>query len=362
MIPKLTHDQVLSWFSTILTTDLCPFLVGRVGKGKSHLGKAYAKKKNLLPITIYLDSMYEMDITGYATPNQQTKRFEYLPCNLFPLAGDPIPINPDTKKPYAGFLVIFEEFGNCPKSMQVAAQRIILDKHVGAYPLHEKAQIILLGNTVSSGANAIPISAAIRTRVGIAEIDTTSRNSVNNFIAYMKSSGFHQIVIDWVTENPDVVTDAYDDLTNDGESPFTTNRGLEAASTIINEAQKYAASSQQPLAVILRDKLVAFQSILGYARGAELHSEIMNPPMGFEEILTSPTTAQTPTSTAQLAKMSSYLAATVASDSQLNSVFVYLDRLNAEQRMSIISKVNSASNFFANSQKMKSYMQSQMNF
>lgn len=355
MLPKIIHNDVHEWFNFILASGLSPFLLGDVGKGKSQLAEAYAKSKQLLPHIIYLDSMYEMDVIGYAVPNKELGKFEYLPCNLFPLENDPMPINPETNKPYKGHLIIFEEFGNCPKSMQVAAQRVILDKAIGSHKLHPKASIVLLGNKVSSGANALPISAAIRSRCGIAELDTDSLESVDNFIKYMQSTGFHSSVVDWVSANKEKAQKINKALMTDGESPFLTWRGLGAVSNMMNKLQQKASKEQKPLATYVRGKLVVFQSLIGYSEGADFYTTIMNPAQGLEEILVSPTTANIPSGTAQLLKTASFLASNVTTDSLVDSMLVYLDRLNPEACASIVSKVTQQSPYLEAHPRVKKY-------
>lgn len=356
MLPLIKHDEVSDWFNYVLASGLSPFLLGDVGRGKSQLSEAYARDKQLKLHTIYLDSMYEMDVIGYATPNTTTGKFEYLPCDLFPLAGEPLEINPDTGKPYKGHLIVFEEFGNCPKSMQVAAQRVILDKCIGSHKLHEKSKIILLGNKVSSGANALPISAAVRSRCGIAELETDSVESLAGFLNYMRDKGFHPAVIDWATNNPTEVRKTDKQLMLDGESPFLTWRGLGAVSEMLKKLSATAGKQKVPLVTLLRGKQVVFQSLMGFANGADFFASIMNPSTGMDEILTSPTTAQVPSGTASLLRTASFLASNVTTEPQVQSMLVYLDRLNPETRISIAAKVSQQSPFLAQHKDVKSLL------
>lgn len=353
MIPQIQHSEVHNWFNYVLATDLCPFLIGDVGKGKSQLALSYAKTKQLMVHTIYLDSMYEMDVIGYATPNPDKGKFEYLPCDLFPLAGEELPINPDTGKKYKGHLIILEEFGNCPKSMQVAAQRVLLEKAIGSHPLHEKAKIVLLGNKVSSGANAVPISSAIRSRCGIAELETKSVASVNNFTKYVEEQKWHPSVVTWIQNNPDEVKEADNSLVHDGESPFTTWRCLEAVSSMMKRLQDAASKRGVPITNLVRNNLVTFQSIMGYTNGSDFHASLMNPSVGLDEILTNPEGAQVPSSTADNLKVSQFLVSNVTTEDHVDSMLTYLERLDPEARMSIGSKISASSNFLQNHEKVK---------
>ncbi|MGL4616538.1 MAG: hypothetical protein ACRCVV_22125 [Shewanella sp.] len=339
MIPLISHKEVHQWFSSVLSSGLSPMLLGGVGKGKSHLAQDYAKKRELLLHTIYLDSMYEMDIIGYASPNKETGKFEYLPCDLFPLAGEPLPMNPDTGKPYKGHCILFEEFGNCPKSMQVAAQRVILEKSIGSHKLHEKTNIILLGNKVNSGANALPISAAIRTRCGIAELNTSSAESAMDFLKYAQDSSFHPSVIQWLANNHDWLRQEFRDLIEDGASPFITNRGIEALSNMMHKCQEKADKHKVPMVSLLRGKLATIQSIIGYDAGADFFNATLVPTVGLDEILASPTTAQVATSTADTLRIASFLANNVVTPEQVQATYVYLMRLDPTLRASVASKL-----------------------
>lgn len=357
MIPQIQHEEVHNWFNYVLATDLCPFLIGDVGKGKSQLAISYAKNKQLQVHTIYLDSMYEMDVIGYATPNKEKGKFEYLPCDLFPLAGEKLGINPDTNKPYKGHLIIFEEFGNCPKSMQVAAQRILLEKSIGSHKLHEKAKIVLLGNKVSSGANAVPISSAIRSRCGIAELETKSVESISKFQNFIQSQNWHPSVVAWVQNNPDEIKEADPKLVHDGESPFTTWRCLEAVSTMMKRLQDSAGKRNVPMTNLVRNNLVTFQSIMGYTNGSDFHASLMNPSVGLEEILTNPESAQVPSSTADILKVSQYLVSNVTTEDTVDTMLTYLERLDPEARMSVASKITASSNFLQSHKKVKAIFQ-----
>lgn len=348
MIPKIKHNEVANWFSAIFATgDLCPLLLGGVGKGKTQLAYAYAKAKGLKPVTIYLDSMYEMDVIGYAVPNQEEGKFEYLPCGLFPLEGDPIPTNPDTGKAYKGFLIIFDEFGNCPKSMQVAAQRVINEKSIGSHKLHEKAKIVLLGNKVSSGANALPLSAAVRTRCGIAELETESLDSIQEFIDHMTKNKWHSSVITWAKENVVALQAEDPNLVNDGESPFTTWRGMEAVSNLMNKLQAHAAKTGEPINKLVTERAVVFKSIMGYTFGTSFVALVTsaNTAAGYDEILTDPNNAQLPATTLEILKIVNFMVTSVVSTASAKNVVTYVNRLNPELRESMKAKLAGANVF-----------------
>lgn len=311
----------------------------RYGIGKTSLAHQFADSLDLLVHEIYLDSMYEMDITGYAHPNPEKGKFDYLHCGLFPLEGEELPINPRTNKPYAGHLILFDEFGNCPKSMQVAAQRVLLTKTVGGHKLHPKARIVLLGNMLKSGTNSNKLSAAIRTRCAIAELDSESMDAINSFIDYATKNKWHSLVVDWMRQNTVKLKSVSNDLVTDGQSPFLTRRALGELSDLMHKYAQLALSKRVPLSNVISSNKVMFQSMIGVDDGADFHNYASTPIEFYNDILTDPLNAQVPVTTQDKLKITNYLVNTVTTDDHARAVVEYLKRLDPEVRASMVSKL-----------------------
>lgn len=184
MATPITHTHVQDWYKKVHCTRLTPMVLGAAGVGKTQSAIEYAHANNLIPKIIPLDSLYEMDVVGYAVPNKVTRKFDYFPSNFFPVAGDEIPAGKD------GWLLIVDEFGNCGDSMQVAAQRLIFERIVGEMTVHDAAKFIILGNTIESGANANAISTAVLTRCAVVELVSSTAES----IAYLNSKGYDPLL------------------------------------------------------------------------------------------------------------------------------------------------------------------------
>lgn len=186
MRQKIKHKDLDEWLDEIRLSRLTPMILGSVGVGKTQHGCEYAKAHNLEPIIIPLDAMYEMDVVGYAVPNKETRKFHYFPSTFFPVEGDEIPKGKD------GWLIIIDEFGNCGASMQTAAQRLIFERIVGQHKLHDKAEFLILGNTIEAGANANPISNAVLSRCAVAELLVTKED----FVEYLESKNYPTVLCD----------------------------------------------------------------------------------------------------------------------------------------------------------------------
>ena len=341
MIPKISVIQAGQHIKDCFAAGLSPFLIGDTGTSKTAQYQQVARDSNLKLITIYLDSMYEMDVVGYAVPNKTTGKFEYLPCELFPLSSDPLPMSDATEgkwvgKPVNGFIILFDEFANCPPSMQVAAQRVILEGAIGSHRLHPKAFIGLAGNKVSSGANASPISSAVRSRCGIVEIESTTQEFVDQSVNYMTKNGFHPAVIGFVNYQPNVLMENCADLKNDGESPFPSSRGLEYVSNLCWKLAKVGQKKNKPLSELLNDKHQTIQSMIGCQYGSELVDYCIIQLPTVDDIVRNPTGAALPVDLQSTFRVAAHIAANAHSQALAPAIVAYLKRMQPEMAKTIL--------------------------
>lgn len=341
-LPIITHAQADRFISNALIAGLAPMLLGDVGAGKSVSFVRYAKKNQLKFIPIYLDSMYEMDVIGYAVPNKTKGKFEYLPCDLFPLEGDEMPINPDTGKPYVGYFILFEEFGNCPPSMQVAAQRVLLEKSIGSHKLASNAYLGVAGNMVSSNTNSRPISAAVRTRCSIAGYDSTSQDYIDDTLAFMLREQFHPSVIEFLRDNQQVMSTPNKTYQEDGESPFLVARTLEGCSNLLKRKTKV-----KDLQGWYYNNLFSFAAMIGKDNADILGNYITSSSAAtgaLHEIINSPMSAQLPTSIMETLSVGDFIVTNVKTDKEAKASLIYISRLPKELGKAITNSLMSSNN------------------
>lgn len=163
---KCTPRQAAKFVEQCLAAGLVPYLQGSPGIGKSAIVKGIAKKWDLKLIDHRLSTSEPTDMTGL--PNFDSKGFaHYAPfAGLFPLEG--ISVVPDGKN---GWLIFFDEFPSAPRSVQVAAYKIVLDRMVGQYSLHEKVAIVAAGNLATDRAIVNPLSTAMQSRLVHLELE-----------------------------------------------------------------------------------------------------------------------------------------------------------------------------------------------
>jgi hypothetical protein len=185
-------------------------LLSSPGLGKSDLIKAIAKELNLKLIDIRLSTCDPCDLSGL--PNIQNGRSVWSPNQAFPLQNmDEVP------EGYEGWLLFLDEITNAPMAVQAASYRLILDREVGQYKLHDKVFIASAGNLITDAAAVTgEMSTALKSRMAHINIQVSAdawlewadkpENSVHyaitSYIRFKRETGLY-------TFNPDVDADTY---------------------------------------------------------------------------------------------------------------------------------------------------------
>lgn len=158
MMPSLAlrFSQVQQASETYLMAKLVPLILGSPGIGKSDLARIIAKKFNLFVIDIRLSQHDPVDLSGFPSP--RGNKVAYLPLDMFPLEGDPIPDG------FSGWLLFLDELPSAAPATQAAAYKLILDRMIGQYHLHKNVAIIAAGNKETDNAIVHPLSTALQSR------------------------------------------------------------------------------------------------------------------------------------------------------------------------------------------------------
>jgi len=136
---------------------LVPMLVSSPGQSKSSLIKEIAQENNKLVIDLRLSQCEPQDLMGYPIINNG--KAYYAPFNTFPVKGDKIP------EGYTGTILLLDEFNSATIATQSSAYKLVLDRMVGQYELHESVRIICAGNLASDKAIVNRLSTAMQSRL-----------------------------------------------------------------------------------------------------------------------------------------------------------------------------------------------------
>jgi hypothetical protein len=185
--PKQTYAEVLH----CIARGLVPMVTSSPGMGKSSIMQKLAKDFNLKLLDLRLSQCTPEDLQGF--PMRTGDKATFTPFDIFPLEGEAIPAG------YDGWLLFLDEATSATKPVQAAAYKLVLDRMVGSFKLHERVAIVMAGNKVTDAAVVVKMSTALQSRIIHFEMEVSSDewleyafqvgldHRVSSFISYMPS-------------------------------------------------------------------------------------------------------------------------------------------------------------------------------
>jgi hypothetical protein len=167
---KLAEEYVIN-----IRKRLVPYVKSSPGIGKSDSARKFARDSNLLLIDLRLSQCTPEDLQGY--PMREGNKAVFTPFSLFPLKGEPLPKETfaDGKEhEYDGWLLLLDELSSANKAVQAAAYKLILDRMVGSFHLHERCAIICCGNLITDRAVVHKMSTALQSRLVHYQLEITN--------------------------------------------------------------------------------------------------------------------------------------------------------------------------------------------
>lgn len=165
-----------------LEKGLVPFVKGSPGVGKTSLLRAIAQAMNLCLIDHRVAGSGPEDFNGL--PDLNGHKAVMKPFDMFPTEGDELPINKETGKPYAGWLLHLSEFNAGLPMVTVAAYKLVLEREVGQQKLHPAVHIVCDGNADEDRAITQELGTAMKTRLIWLRmvLDGTKRDHFDDFM------------------------------------------------------------------------------------------------------------------------------------------------------------------------------------
>lgn len=162
---RVKISQAIRMVTHAIKAKVVPMIHGSPAIGKSGIVHQIAETYNLFLIDLRLSQCDPTDLLGFPQILAAINRAGYTPMETFPIAGDAFPVNPKTNQPYAGWLLFLDEFNSASVAVQAAAYKIVLDRMVGKYHLHDKVAVVCAGNLESDGAIVESMSTALQSRI-----------------------------------------------------------------------------------------------------------------------------------------------------------------------------------------------------
>ena len=215
-----------------LEADLVPFIKGPPAIGKSDIVRQVADEYNLKVLDFRLSQADTTDMNGLPTFNEDKSKAQFVPMDTFPVEGDPLPVNEETGKKYAGWLLFLDELNSAQLSIQAAAFKLVLDRQVGKYNLHPHVRVIAAGNREIDKGIVNRLSTPMQSRLMHFELTVDSK-------AWLKWAGQNDIdyrIMSFIGFKPQALYDFKPDHNKDTyASPRTwefVNRIVKGRATI----------------------------------------------------------------------------------------------------------------------------------
>jgi hypothetical protein len=161
-IYRCTPRQTKALAIQAIEAGLVPFIQSSPGIGKSSIMRAIARQFRLYLIDHRLSTSAPEDLSGlpeFYTDESGIRRARFVPFEMFPVEGTRVPDG------YDGWMVFLDEANSGTKMVQAASYKLILDRMVGQYNLHERVAMGLAGNLSTDRAIVTTLSTAMQSRL-----------------------------------------------------------------------------------------------------------------------------------------------------------------------------------------------------
>ena len=189
--PKQAYAEILECISV----GLVPKLEASPGVGKSSIVAQLARDHNLKLLDLRLSQCTPEDLQGF--PMRSGNKATFTPFDIFPLEGEDIPDG------YAGWLLFLDEITSATKPVQAAAYKLILDRMVGSFKLHDHVAIVAAGNKATDKAVVSQMSTALQSRLIHYEMEVNA----NDWIEHATKQGFDHRILGFIGYTPSKLMD-----------------------------------------------------------------------------------------------------------------------------------------------------------
>ncbi len=223
----LTSKEIIEFVLNCIRTKDVPLIAGPGGIGKSQTIAQAFKKANLKMIDIRLSQYLSEDLSGL--PERNGDKATYLPFDLFPLEGDPIPDG------YDGWGVLLDELPSASEEVLAAAYSLILDRTVGGKKLHSRCAVVAAGNRASDSAIARELPDTLITRM----LPVTMEVNPKVWIEWAKKSpNRNDGVIAFIEKNPNMLYAPTPKESREENETYSQPRGWEKVMKQVNLHEK----------------------------------------------------------------------------------------------------------------------------
>ncbi len=231
---SLTPIETYEFVTMCLACRKVPYVSGPPAIGKSQVIFSVAKDANAKVIDLRLSQMLSEDMTGLPERDEATGKAKYLPFDVFPLEGDPLP------KGHDGWLLFLDELSSASEEVLAAAYSILLDHTVGGKKLHPKCLVVAAGNRASDSAIARELPDTLITRMMPCEMRCDHKSWIQ--WAENDCQNSNDFIISFLKKNPSMLYSPTKAEDREELETYPQPRGWEAMFAFMNLHEKRVAA------------------------------------------------------------------------------------------------------------------------
>ena len=235
-VMQLSPSETYAFITDALACRQVPYIAGAPAIGKSQVAQQVAKDANAELIDIRLSQYLSEDLTGLPERDDARGKAIYLPFDVFPLQGDPVP---DGK---SGWIIFLDELSSASEEVLAAAYSLILDRMVGGKKLHDKCLVVAAGNRASDSAIARELPDTLITRM----LPVEMKVSTKDWLRWAEDhKGANDHVVAFIDKNPTMLYAPTKAKDRAELETYATPRGWEKVFMHMNLHEKRAGKTEQ---------------------------------------------------------------------------------------------------------------------
>lgn len=334
---SINFTRCKEFVTHLLRSQLVPCVESAPGMGKSSMAKQIASDLNLYLVDVRLSTIDSTELNGFAATYEKTlpnggtsKVATYLPMDIWPIEGTPLPVNPATNQPYAGWLILLDELRSASPDTQAAAYRLLLDREVGNKPLHKRALVMGATNGIEHNAVAYDAGTAMQSRI----VWLSLKSDLEDWLDMAQKRSFDPRVIAFLSWKGVTA------LNNFSPDSTETNFGCERTWEMASKAIKRITTPEIPM--LYNPMLVG---IVGQSLAIEFQAftQIYTNLSTFNEVITNPTGVSVDTSRPDiLYAMAARIQAEIDPKlvgNYIDQLMIYVNRLPIEFQSMVIKTI-----------------------